>query len=404
MRMVCTGEHRSGEDGGKSRAVASGSESPGLTRSIARRGYALGAALIVLGLLIAAAGTSETASGMGGEKMVEIRGIYGSPNVFWEKGLRLDELGINGVFIYGPAVTEEMIERAREEGAKVYAEFATLNGSNYVEEHPEAWAIDQNGEKVKPATWFMGVCPTEPGFRRYRMKKLRELLQKFDVGGVWMDYLHWHAQFEDPEPILPETCFCDHCLTTFQAASGVELPEGSTAAKAEWIIRNHDSTWRDWRCSVVAGWARDMKMIVKQVKPSALLGAYNCPWDDDEFDGARRRILGLDYDMLRESVDAFSPMVYHGRMGRTAGWVKENIEWFCRRLNIEAGTFPKVWPIVQCHDEPQVVSPQAFEDVLRYGVSAGATGVMMFTSNSVAEDDAKTETMKRVYLEWRGKQ
>ena len=69
-----------------------------------------------------------------------------------------------------------MIDRARSEGLRVFAEFATLNGKNYVEKHPEAWAINEKGEKVEAASWFMGVCPTEPGFRQFRFDQLRELL------------------------------------------------------------------------------------------------------------------------------------------------------------------------------------------------------------------------------------
>jgi hypothetical protein len=215
-----------------------------------------------------------------------------------------------------------------------------------------------------------------------------------------MDYLHWHAQFEDPEPILPETCFCEHCLTGFQSASGISVPEGSTTEKAEWILTTHDSAWRTWRCSVIAGWVRDFKVIINQEKPGALLGVYHCPWNDTDFNGARRRNLGLDYDMLKDIVDVFSPMVYHGRMGKSPEWVKENIEWFCNRLNIKAGMFPKVWPIVQSYNDPNTISAEEFEKVLRYGSGARATGVMMFTSNSVAEDEKKTETMKKVYTGW----
>ncbi len=333
-------------------------------------------------------------------KKIEIRGIYGSPDPFWKKNLRLDQLGVNAVFIHDGSINESMMERMKAEGLKVFAEFATLNGKDYVNEHTEAWAIDKNGNKVEPATWFMGVCPTEPGFKLHRMNELRKLLRKFNLDGVWMDYLHWHAQFEDPEPILPETCFCEHCLTSFQSASGIRVPEGSTAKKAEWILINHDSAWRTWRCSVIAGWVRDFKMIINQEKPGALLGVYHCPWDDNDFNGARRRNLGLDYDMLREIVDVFSPMVYHGRMGKSPEWVKENIEWFCNRLNIQAGMFPKVWPIVQSYNDPNIISAEEFEKVLRYGSGAGATGVMMFTSNSVAEDEKKVETMKKVYTGW----
>lgn len=336
-------------------------------------------------------------------KKMEIRGIYGNPEPFWKRNLRLDHLGVNAIFIHHGSIDESMMSRAKEEGLMVFAEFATLNGKQYVEQHPEAWAIDNNGKKVEPATWFMGVCPTEPGFKEYRMAELRKLLRKFELDGVWMDYLHWHAQFEDPKPILPETCFCEHCLANFQSASNIRVPEGSTSKKADWILLNHDSAWRNWRCSVIAGWVRDFKTVINQEKPGALLGVYHCPWDDDDFGGARRRNLGLDYDMLRETVDVFSPMVYHGRMGKSPEWVKENIEWFCKRLNIKAGMFPKVWPIVQAHNDPEIISAEEFEKVLRYGSGSEATGVMMFTSNSVAEDAKKVETMKKVYTGWMNK-
>ena len=336
-------------------------------------------------------------------KQIEIRGIYGSPEPFWKKNIKLNEIGVNAIFLHHESINAPMMERAKSEGLKVFAEFATLNGKQYVDQHPEAWAIDKDGNKAKPATWFMGVCPTEPGFKQHRINELRDLVRKFNLDGIWMDYLHWHAQFEDPDPILPETCFCENCLSSFEASSGINVPDGATSKKAEWILKNHESSWRNWRCSVIAGWVRDFKKVLKAEKPGALLGVYHCPWDDDDFNGARRRNLGLDYDSLRNIVDVFSPMVYHGRMGKNSEWVKENIEWFSDRLNIKAGKFPKVWPIVQAYNDPTVISPEEFEKVLRYGAGGQATGVMMFTSNSVAEDEQKVAVMKKVYTGWVGR-
>lgn len=336
-------------------------------------------------------------------KIIEIRGVYGSPNAFWNKNIRLDELHVNAAFLNWKSINEKMLERAGDEGLKVFAEFPVLNGKGYVDKHPEAWAIDRYGNKVEPASWFMGVCPTEPVFRHFRMAELRDLLRKYDLDGIWMDYVHWHAQFEEPEPILPETCFCENCIGTFQSSSGIEVPDLNTSEKAEWILANHDKIWREWRCSVIAGWVRDMRMIIKQERPEALLGIYHCPWDDTEFDSARYRILGLDYNMLREITDVFSPMVYHGRMGREAEWVKDNIEWFCTTLKIDPLSFPKVWPIVQAYDDPAAISADEFESVLRYGAGSSSTGIMMFTSNSVAENTEKIEILKKVYSEFDNK-
>ena len=331
---------------------------------------------------------------------VEIKGIYGSPVPFWERGIQLKDLGVNAVFVHSGSINDKMVTRLKQQGIQLYAEFATLNGKNYVEDHPEAWAINEKGEQVAAASWFMGVCPTEPGFRKYRFEQLRKLLATYSLDGIWMDYVHWHAQFEDPEPILPETCFCDRCLKTFSDYSGIPVEGSSTKDKAQKILNSHEAAWRDWRCQVILEWAIEIKSILNQSKPEALLGLYHCPWEDNAFEGARRRILGLDFELLSEVVDVFSPMVYHGRMGRDPQWVQENIEWLSERLTHVNNQHPKIWPIVQAHNDPEVISASEFETVLRGGVSGKATGIMMFTSYSVADDSLKTAIMKNVYRSW----
>ncbi|MCG8306334.1 MAG: beta-galactosidase [Cytophagales bacterium] len=333
------------------------------------------------------------------EKAVEIRGIYGHPKPYWDREIKLSELGVNSIFVHSSAINDKMMQQAGSDGLKVFAEFPTLNGKNYVSDHPEAWAIDETGEQVEAASWFMGVCPNDPGFRQYRFEQLRNLLERYDLDGIWMDYVHWHAQFEDPEPILPETCFCDRCLSAFSAFSEIDLPQGSTSGKATWILKNANNSWRTWRCRVIYDWTAAFRSIIKKHDPELLLGLYHCPWNDAEFDSARMRILGLDYELLKQTIDVFSPMVYHGRMGREPEWVQENISWFSNKLGIQQGVFPKVWPIVQAYDDPELISGEEFELVLRGGLSGKSSGVMMFTTNAMAQSDEKTGVMRRLYVD-----
>ncbi|MCW5979885.1 MAG: hypothetical protein KIT09_17525 [Bryobacteraceae bacterium] len=331
-------------------------------------------------------------------QQVEIRGTYADPKAFWAAGARLDDYAINAIFVHSGSITPALIERAKAEGAAVYAEFATLNGKGYVEQHPEAWPIDERGERAPAATWFLGACPTEPGFKAHRLRQLEQLLDSREVAGVWMDYFHWHAQFEEPEPILPETCFSDTCLRAFAAAAGLTIPAGSTAEKAKWILSRHERAWRDWRVDVLGAWAREFRDVMRRKKPGALLGVYHCPWTDEEYDGARRRTLGLDLEALAGVVDVFSPMVYHGRMGRPPEWVGEYVEWISSRLSAPV----KIWPIVQAHGEPTPISAGEFERVMRLGTSGRASGIMMFTFGSVAGDPAKLASLKRLYRDWAG--
>jgi len=332
---------------------------------------------------------------------IEIRGIYGSPNPFWNKNISMNQLNVNAIFLNWHIIDASLMEQAKKEGVKVFAEFPALNGKGYVENHPEAWPVDRNGKKADQASWFMGVCPTEPGFRQFRMNELSQLIMKYPINGVFLDYLHWHAQFEEPEPILPETCFCENCIRTFESEMSIDVPGLDTKEQADWILGKKEKQWREWRCSVIQGWVKDARTIVKTEKQDGILGIYHCPWNDDEFNGARYRILGLDYDKLRNITDVFSPMVYHGRMGRKPEWVRENIEWFTRRIDAKPESFPKIWTIIQAYDDPVKISAGEFEKLLWFGAAAGSSGMMMFTSNAVTESPEKTEVLKNVYGKWK---
>ena len=90
-------------------------------------------------------------------------------------------------------------------------------------------------------------------------------------------------------------------------------------------------------------------------------------------------------------------MVYHARMGRNPEWVAENIGWFSSRINSANGKKPKIWPIVQAYDNPYKINPAEFETVLKGGVTGKATGVMMFTTRAVAENEEKLAVMKESY-------
>lgn len=331
-----------------------------------------------------------------------IRGTYAHPRAFWDRGARLDDYGVNAVFIHGASIDQATFDRAKAEGCKVFAEFATLNGKygDYVEKHPDAHPMDDSGNPAPPATWFMGVCPTHQGFRDYRMRELREMLERLPLDGVWMDYLHWHAQFEDPYPVFIKTCFNSSCISAFEARSGLKVQGDTVPDRAKWIFLNAARQWEDWRVSVVVDWAREFREIVKEVRPDALVGAYHCAWKDEDLGGVRRRCLGLDFEALKPYVDVFSPMVYHGRSGKPPEYVKEFVAYFGEKFDMQTqpGRYPQVWPIVQAHDEPRI-TPEEFEQVLRYGLGGRSTGVMMFTLRSVADDDGKMEAMKRVYTE-----
>ena len=323
------------------------------------------------------------------------KGVYGDPAAFLKNGMTFKSLRINAIFVRSTSLNHDLHRAAREDGVQIYVEFPTLNGKDYLDEHPEAWPINEKGERAPAADWFMGICLTDTGFQNYREAQLRALLKDFAVDGIWLDYLHWHAQFETPEPILPETCFCDRCTRQFEDHADLTVPAGNIESRATWILSESDSAWRKWRSSVLNDWVRNMKSIVHEIQPAALLGIFYCPWYPDDFAGAHYRILGLDMKALARIADVFSPMLYHHMMERSPDWVGEYVKWLGdERI---AGTKPLIWPIVQAHNKPGLITTEEFRQVMWNGSRAPATGIMMFTLHSLISEPGKLEVMKDLY-------
>jgi len=332
-----------------------------------------------------------------GSRQELVKGIYGNPEVLLGKGYSFKDLGINSIFVHKGSITAELMDIARQQNIKVFAEFPLLNGKEFLETHPEAWPIDSNGNRSPQADWFMGICPTHPEFKKYREIQLRTLLTTFKVDGIWLDYVHWHAQFETPHPILPETCFCSYCLKDFSNSFQLTLPEGDSKTRASWILTEKDQEWRKWRSEVIIRWVKDFKKIVHEYNPDAKLGIYYCPWYPTDFNEAGYRILGLDIPELYQEADVLSPMIYHGRMGRRPEWVKEYLEWLQQAIISKNGMGAAIWPIVQASNEPVTISPLEFRKVMTMGASAPSTGIMMFSTGAFQEDSLKIEVMKDLY-------
>ena len=102
------------------------------------------------------------------DQAVAIRGIYGHPKPFWDKGAKLNDYGVNAVFVHSGAIDDELVKRARGEGCKVFAEFATLNGGyeDWVEETPRRPPDRRRRQPRAQGDLVHGRLPDEQGIPR----------------------------------------------------------------------------------------------------------------------------------------------------------------------------------------------------------------------------------------------
>ena len=355
--------------------------------------------LVCLGVLAGGAGprTEKRAH-------VAIRGIYGGvPTQWFDQGKTLEDYGVNAIWIGSGSVTAERVALVRKHGAKLFVEFNTMHEAGFLKEHPDAAPIGTDGKVSPPPDGWQGICPTHPEYRRSRMDAFGKVLREHAVDGIWLDYHHSHASWEQAVPNMPDTCFCDRCVTRFSRETGTPLPEGPTAERAKAILGQHRERWVQWRCGVFTDWVREFREILDRTRPGALLGTFHCPWTDRDYDGALRNKLAIDLKAQARYIDVFSIMPYHARFGHAQdpAWISRQTAWLGKHLGIEGkpGERLRIWPIVQLSDWGEKVPAGQVEEVLEHGTRSPSTGVMVFNWGSLHGSPEKVEAMAEFYRE-----
>jgi hypothetical protein len=258
-----------------------------------------------------------------------------------------------------------------------------------------------DGEVCPAPHGWQGICPTHPGYRKFRMDAFREVLSNFEIDGVWLDYHHSHASWERDEPAMPDTCFCQGCVTHFAQKTGTDLQEKDKKRVPGLLLGEHRNTWVQWRCDVFTDWVREFRAIMDRTRPKALLGTFHCPWTETDFDGALRNKLAIDLKAQAEYIDVFSIMPYHARFGHSTdpAWISRQTAWLGRHLGIkgEPGERHRIWPIVQLSDWGENVPVEQVIPVLDHGTRPPATGVMFFAWGSLRKQPAKIDKMTEFY-------
>ncbi len=331
-------------------------------------------------------------------RAVPLRGIYGGiPQEVLDSGRSLRAFGVDAVWLGSGSVTPERLALLRGEGVQVYAEFNTLHVAAALERYPDAAPVGADGRVSPPPDGWQGICPTHEAYRAERMDAFRSLLETYALDGVWLDYHHSHASWEQAVPNMPDTCFCPRCLRRFSADTGVTLPDGPTPEVARALLTEHRARWVRWRLDVFTDWVREFHDIRDAVRPTALLGTFHNAWSDEDHDRARLEKLAIDLEGQAAFVDVFSPMPYHARFGHgdDPEWIARQVQWLGHHLGIEGrpGERHRIWPIVQIADWGDPVPLAQVEDVVQLGAARPATGVMVFNWSGLRAQPEKIEAI-----------
>jgi len=350
-------------------------------------------------LLLAGQGGGQVTVRPPDKASVKCLGVFGSPAQLWKAGRRLPDYHVNAVFMSHGEITDDLIRRCHREGAKVYAEFGLFMGPDTAAKYPDLWPINEKGEKQQQDEWYLGLCPNVEWFRDQKVELIRQFAADHDIDGIWLDFVRYPGHWEVHEPRLEQGCFNGPCLQAFREFSGLALPEGAIATKAQFILGDHKAEWTRFKCETILSFCRDARHALKGERPHALLGAFVVPWTEQDYHDAIHEIIAQDLERLAEVLDVFSPMSYHAMCGWPVEWVGRFNEY------LTAETPRDVWPIVQATEREgrygdAPVDAAAFRQALIQGLSGGSTGVLMFRLLDCTDDNGKLPVVQEVYREY----
>lgn len=317
---------------------------------------------------------------------MKILGVFGSPEIIWNRDESLKDYNINGVFISHRDLNRDKIEKIHNEGAKVFAEIGIFVGKDMVERHPDLAPIGVDGNPLTPIKWYMGINPAIDWYREEKLNEIRDILQRYDIDGLWLDFIRYPCHWEVPNPKLEQSSFDEVSLRKFEEYIGKTIPGTNIQDKARWILENSLESWTKWKCDQITSFCKESREIIKSINPNVILGIFSVPWKEEQFDGAILKIIAQDFNALSQYIDIFSPMVYHLMCRFPVSWIREY------SLYLKDMTKKAVVPIVQAVDEPSRVDN--LEDVIKTALYDELDGVIIFTTQAVFKDKTKIEALK----------
>jgi uncharacterized lipoprotein YddW (UPF0748 family) len=238
----------------------------------------------------------------------------------------------------------------------VFPESALLG---QVREHPEWLITSPKREMVAAAN------PALPAVRAYEISLMLEVVRKYDVGWVHLDYIRYPC-----EPTEPFFSFDAETLKLFKADTGIDM----AAVKARDTGNPAWNVWLRWNTDRVTTFVKELREALKATGRRIKISAAVFP------DAVNARVaIGQDWASWgREGlVDMLNPMLYTNDVKLYEKLAREAVGYAAGRVSVCPGI-----GIGTSHNQN---TPEGMIEEMRITKSLGAAGVVYFSGNSLKQ-------------------
>lgn len=118
--------------------------------------------------------------------------------------------------------------------------------------HPEWIAVDKDGNRRRhwafPEVWV--TCAYSDYNFKFMPEVLKEITANYDIDAIFANRWQGHG-----------VCYCESCKTSFNAASGFDLPRDSSVDNPAWLA------WGAWRRTLLSRLVVEWDEVMKAIKP-----------------------------------------------------------------------------------------------------------------------------------------
>lgn len=296
----------------------------------------------------------------------------------------VSNLNLDSVITSQSKLDRASLTKLRDLGVEVYGEVSCFEGQSLLDKFPDAKPVTHDSTKTIK-DWYVGVCPTHEGVLE-EVKSHINLLIDLEAGGIWLQFLYYPTKWDEPEPFIMDTCYCDRCISKFKAYVGDEFEYSDMEELFLLIDGSYYQEWLDFKAiqiTSMAQYARDQ--ILKSGK-DIKLGYFTPPWDESEHRASLQRVLAQERTQLTPIVDVTSPMLYHKMCGEGLEWIKDKVEYF---WNLGAEFIPLI--------QTENITENELEQALKYAVESPSSGVCVLNLENLIEDKCKFEVVKNFF-------
>jgi hypothetical protein len=215
----------------------------------------------------------------------------------------------------------------------------------------------------------------------------------FGLSNLELDFvrwpMHWELELRPGYPPPLDSSFDELTVQRFRTEAEIDVPEGSPAEVASWIIMNAPEEWTNFKCGVITQFVREVRQTLSTAGTSLPLSICGVP--------VHPEWVGQRYSDLAEVVDFICPMSYSPVLYQPVEWVGRNVGEIIAEIPSS-----KVARFIQIDtdgtefgaDFGQPIDDKDFERMLRDTLDTGVGGVFAFTGSELLQP-GRSETLQR---------